>query len=429
MLAGLRTSTMNGLPAINTGNTGFMILCAALVMFMTPGLAFFYGGLVGPKNVLGIMIQSFISLAWTTVIWFAFGYSMCFGPTIHGIIGDPTHFAFLHGITLQTLYAGDPQAGIPTLVHVAYQLMFAIITPALITGACAHRVTFKAYMWFLTFWLILVYFPFCHMVWGTGGILADWGVKDFAGGIVVHNTAGLGALASILFVGKRKVVDNVPHSIPFIALGTGMLWFGWFGFNAGSEFKVDAITAAAFLNTHTAASTAGVTWLILEWSNSKKPKFVGFLTGAVAGLATITPASGFVSPGSAFLIGIGAGVVCFYAVVLKNKLGWDDALDVWGVHGVGGFIGVLMLGLFADKAWNNTLTDNGLFMGGGATLFGKQVVAVVVSSVWAFVFTYGMLWAINLITRVRVKEDVEHKGLDEALHGEQAYSLPPAAIS
>jgi hypothetical protein len=231
---------MTPLPTINTGNTGFMILCASLVMLMTPGLAFFYGGLVSRKNVLGVMIQSFVSMGWTTVIWFTFGYSMSFGPTIHGVIGDPFTHAFLRGITLQSLYLGDAQLGIPTFVHVAYQMMFAIITPALITGAFANRVTFKAYMLFLTAWLILVYFPFCHMIWHQDGLLAKWGVLDYAGGIVVHNTAGMAALASVLYVGKRKVVDSVPHSIPLVALGTGLLWFGWYGFNAGSEFQVDS---------------------------------------------------------------------------------------------------------------------------------------------------------------------------------------------
>src|ERR1700724_2451230 len=242
---------------LDTGNTGFMILCASLVMLMTPGLAFFYGGLVSRKNVLGIMIQSFVSMGWTTVIWFCFGYSMSFGPTIHGVIGNPFTHAFLSGITLQSLYLGDAPLVIPTFVHVAYQMMFAIITPALITGAFANRVTFKAYMLFLTVWLILVYFPFVHMVWG-GGVLASWGVLDFAGGIVVHNIAGIAALASVLYVGRRKVADAGPHSIPLVALGTGLLWFGWYGFNAGSEFRVDSVTAVAFLNTDLAASFAGI---------------------------------------------------------------------------------------------------------------------------------------------------------------------------
>jgi Amt family ammonium transporter len=399
-----------------------MILCASLVMLMTPGLAFFYGGLVHRKNVLGVMIQSFVSMGWTTVLWFAFGYSMCFGPSVHGIIGNPLSHAFLRGIDLHSLYQGNVQLGIPTFVHVAYQMMFAIITPALITGAFANRVTFKAYMWFLTAWLIFVYFPFCHMIWHPDGILAKWGVLDYAGGIVVHNTAGIAALASVLYVGKRKVLDHVPHSIPLVALGTGLLWFGWYGFNAGSEFQVDSVTTSAFINTDVAASFAAVTWLVIEWMNAKQPKFVGLLTGAVAGLATITPAAGYVSPATAALIGVLAGVVCYYAVALKNKLGWDDALDVWGVHGVGGFIGIIFLGLFANKAWNPNIVTNGLLTGGGMSFFGKQCAAVAISSVWAFVFTYGMLWIIDRITPVKVEEGVEESGLDVGLHGETAYT-------
>ena len=406
---------------INIGNTAFMLLCASLVMLMTPGLAFFYGGLVGRKNVLTIMTQSFVSLGWTTVLWFAFGYSMCFGPTWHGIVGNPTHYAFLRGITLHTMFTGN-DAGIPLIVHVAYQMMFAIITPALITGAFANRVTFKAYFLFLTGWLIFVYFPFVHMVWSPEGILAKWGVLDFAGGIVVHNTAGLAALASILYVGRRKVVENVPHNVPLIALGTGLLWFGWYGFNAGSELRVDSVTASAFLNTDIAASFAAATWMLVEWMNARQPKFVGLLTGAVAGLATITPAAGYVSLSTAALIGILAGVICYYAVALKNKLGWDDALDVWGVHGVGGFIGVIFLGIFASKAWNPMGAD-GLLSGqpGGLAFFGKECAAVAISSVWAFGFTYGMLWIIDRITPVRVAQTAEEKGLDTELHGEEAY--------
>jgi Amt family ammonium transporter len=402
---------------IDIGNTAFMLICASLVMLMTPGLAFFYGGLVGRKSVLTVMIQSFISLSWTTVLWFVFGYSMCFGPTWHGIIGDPTYYAFLRGVNLQSMFSGN-DAGIPLVVHIAYQMMFAIITPALITGAFADRVTFKAYFLFLTGWLVFVYFPFVHMLWSADGILAQWGALDFAGGIVVHATAGFAALASVFFVGRRKVVDK-PHNVPLIALGTGLLWFGWYGFNAGSELRVDSVTAAAFLNTDVAASFAGITWLIIEWSNARQPKFVGLLTGTVAGLAAITPAAGYVSIATAPLIGIIAGVACYYAVALKNRLGWDDALDVWGVHGVGGVTGIVLLGLFASKAWNPNGADGLLW--GGAAFFGKQLVAVVVAAAWAFVFTYVMLWLINLITVARVDAKAQELGLDVALHGEEAY--------
>ena len=399
---------------IDTGNTGFMLLCSSLVMLMTPGLAFFYGGLVGRKNVLAIMMQSFASMGWTTVIWFVCGYSLCFSGDVGGVIGN-LNLAFLHGVTLNT---PSPTPGIPLLVHVAYQMMFAIITPALITGAFANRVSFKAYMLFLTLWLFFVYFPFVHMIWG-GGILQKWGVLDFAGGIVVHNTAGLAALASVLYVGRRKVLDGGAHSVPLVALGTGLLWFGWYGFNAGSEFRVDGVTAVAFLNTDVAASFAAMAWLAIGWWREKKPTFVGLLTGAVAGLATITPAAGYVSPVSAVIIGLIAGVVCYFAVELKNKLKWDDALDVWGVHGVGGALGVVLLGVFGTLAFNPA-GANGL-LAGGTGFFLKQLAAIAISSVWAFGFTYAMLWLINLVTPVRVDQTAQERGLDAALHGETAY--------
>ena len=404
---------------LDTGNTGFMILCSSLVMLMTPGLAFFYGGLVGRRNVLAIMIQSFVSLCWTTVIWYVCGYSLCFSGDVGGVIGN-LDMAFLRGVNLM---APSPNDSIPLIVHVAYQMMFAIITPALITGAFTNRVTFKAYFIFLTLWLLFVYFPFVHMLWG-GGFLQRWGVLDFAGGIVVHNIAGLAALASVLYVGRRRVQDQGPHSIPLVALGTGLLWFGCYGFNAGSEFRVDATTATAFLNTDLAASFAGMAWFMVEWLTSRKPKFLGLLTGSVAGLATITPAAGFVSPASAVIIGIVSGVVCYYAVALKNRLNWDDALDVWGVHGVGGFIGIVMLGVLATKAFNPGGT-NGLLAGNGG-FFVKQLVAVVFSSVWAFAFTFVMLWLIDRVTPVKVAAGTEEAGLDASLHGEQAYEIGAA---
>jgi ammonium transporter, Amt family len=409
----------------DTGNTGFMLLATSLVMLMTPGLAFFYGGLVGRKNVLTIMMQSFVSMGITTVIWYVVGYSMCFsgdmatGTDIGGIIGN-FKMAFLSGITPTTPSPLNP--GIPLYVFIAYQMMFAIITPALITGAFANRVKFKAYIIFLTLWLLFVYFPFVHMIWG-GGILAKWGVKDFAGGIVVHNIAGFAALASVLYIGRRKVADPGMHSIPLIALGTGLLWFGWYGFNAGSEFAVDSVTAAAFLNTDVAASFAAVTWLLIAWWLEKKPKFVGLLTGAVAGLATITPAAGYVSLKAAVFIGIASGIICYFAVALKNKLQWDDALDVWGVHGVGGLIGIIMLGIFGTVTIN-AAGSNGLLHGGGE-FFKVQLLGILISSIYAFVFTYGMLWLINLFTPVRTTAEEETKGLDAFLHGEDAYAMDP----
>ena len=400
---------------IDTGNTAFMLLCSSLVMLMTPGLAFFYGGLVGRKNVLTIMIQSFVSMGWTTVIWYIFGYSLCFSGDVGGIIGN-LDMAFLQGVDLST--PSPINAGIPLFVFIAYQMMFAIITPALITGAFANRVNFKAYMLFLTLWLIFVYFPFVHMIWG-GGILQQWGVLDFAGGIAVHNIAGMAALASVIYVGKRRSADKGPHSIPLVGVGSGLLWFGWYGFNAGSEFSVDAITAVAFVNTDIAASFAAVTWLLIDWITQKKPKFIGLLTGAVAGLATITPAAGFVSPTTSVVIGIIAGIVCYYAVALKNKLQLDDALDVWGVHGVGGMIGIILLGVFASKMYNPAGADG--LISGSFDFFFKQVMAVLISSLWAFVFTYVMLWVINKFTPVKVNESEEANGLDASLHGETAY--------
>jgi Amt family ammonium transporter len=367
------------------------------------------------------MMQSFASMGWTTVLWWAFGFSMCFsgdlksGTDFAGIIGN-FHWAFLNGVSLTTPTPANDT--IPLFVFFGYQMMFAIITPALITGAFANRVRFPAYMIFLTLWLVFVYFPFVHMIWG-GGLMASWGVLDFAGGIVVHNIAGIAALASVLYVGRRKVMDSGPHSIPLVALGTGLLWFGWYGFNAGSELRVDTVTAVAFINTDLAASFAAVTWLFIEWRTTGKPKFVGLLTGSVAGLATITPAAGYVSPESAVIIGILAGIVCFYAVALKNKLRWDDALDVWGVHGVGGFLGILSCGAFASLAFNPAGAD-GLF-NGNPHFFLVQLGAVCISSVWAFVFTYGMLWVIDRITPVKVGDEGETTGLDQALHGEVAY--------
>jgi len=404
----------------NLANTAFMLICASLVMLMTPGLAFFYGGLVTRKNVLTIMIQSFMSLGWTTVLWYGFGYSMCFGPDWHGIIGDPTYYAFLKGVTLKTMFTGN-DAGIPLVVHIAYQMMFAIITPALITGAFANRVTFKAYFLFLTAWLVLVYFPFVHMLWSPNGLFAKWGAEDFAGGIVVHASAGFAALASVLYIGRRHVLENRPHNVPLIALGTGLLWFGWYGFNAGSELRVDPITAAAFLNTDIAASFAAVTWFLVEWARGSQPKFVGLLTGAVAGLATITPAAGYVSPTTAVIVGIVSGVVCYFGVALKNRQGWDDALDVWGVHGVGGFLGITLLGIFGSNAWNPNGSDGLAF--GGTYFFVKQVVAATVCSLWAFTFTLCMLWLINKVTPAKVDPAVEERGLDMELHGEEAYPL------
>ena len=400
----------------DTGITGFMLLATSLVMLMTPGLAFFYGGLAGKRNILGIMIQSFVSMGVTTILWFICGYSLCFsGDALGGVIGNLDK-AFMQGVDLNSPFPGNTK--LPEFVFMAYQMMFAIITPALITGAFVNRVTFKSYLIFLVLWQVLVYYPFAHMVWG-GGLLAQWGVLDFAGGIVVHATAGFAALASVIYVGKRRDKESPPNSVPLIAIGTGLLWFGWYGFNSGSALDVNAVTGLAFVNTDVAASFAAITWLVIEWSMAKKPKFVGLLTGAVAGLATITPAAGFVSLPSAVLIGIAAGIVCYLAVNLKNKMGWDDALDVWGVHGIGGCLGTILLGVFASKTMNPAGAD-GLMYGGGG-FFAKQAIAVIAACVYAFVFTYIMLALINKITPVKVSQTDEDRGLDESIHGEKAY--------
>lgn len=407
------------MPQFNAANTVFMVLSTSLVMLMTPGLAFFYGGLVGRKNTLAIMMQSFVSLGITTIMWYAVGYSLCFsgtaaeGTDLLGIYGN-LNMAFLSGVSPSDLHAN----GFPVLIFFAYQMMFAIITPALITGAFTNRVRFTGYLVFLVVWLLFVYYPFCHMVWG-GGLLADLGILDFAGGIVVHAIAGMAALASVFFLGKRKVADKGPHSIPLVAIGTGLLWFGWYGFNAGSELAIDGTATLAFVNTDVAASFAAITWLVIEWKKEGKPKFVGLLTGAVAGLATITPAAGFIPTWSAAVIGILAGVICYYAVALKNKLKWDDALDVWGVHGVGGIIGTIFLGIFASEAVNAS-GANGL-INGNFVFFGKEVIAVLGASVYAFIFSYIMLWIIDKLGMVRISKDEEEAGIDNILHGETAY--------
>ncbi|MBI5541938.1 MAG: ammonium transporter [Bacteroidia bacterium] len=399
---------------LDTGSTGFMLLACSLVMLMTPGLAFFYGGLATKRNILGVMIQSFVSLGWTTVLWVIFGYSLCFSGGEGGIFGNFDK-AFLQGVGMDSMYTNGQ---IPEFVFIAYQMMFAIITPALITGAFAGRVTFKSYMIFLTVWQVLVYYPFVHMIWG-GGLLAQWGVLDFAGGIVVHATAGFAALASVFYVGARVDKNSTPNSIPLVAIGSGLLWFGWYGFNAGSEVAVDNVTSLAFLNTDIAASFATMSWLVIEWTREKKPKLIGLLTGSIAGLATITPCAGLVPLWASPIIGTAAGIVCYLAVQLKNKMKWDDALDVWGVHGIGGVFGTIMLGVFASKAVNAAGADGLIY--GNSSFFVKELVAVAAASAYAFIFTYLMLIIINFITPVKVSESDERIGLDVALHGEKAY--------
>ncbi len=406
---------------IDKGVTTFMVLATSLVMLMTPGLAFFYGGLGNKKNILNIMMQSFVSLGLTTVLWFSFGYSLCFSGTIangtdfFGIIGNLDK-AFLHGITPKTIMQGK---AFPEYIFFAYQMMFAIITPALITGAFINRVTFKAYVFFLIFWQIFVYYPFVHMTWG-GGILQQWGVLDFAGGIVVHATAGFAALVATIYVGKRKGGEHQPNNIPLVAIGTTLLWFGWYGFNAGSELDMNDITVAAFINTDVSASFAAVTWLLIEWnSGRRKPTFIGLMTGAVAGLATITPAAGYVTVGSAAIIGTMSGVVCYLAVEFKNRMKWDDALDVWGVHGVGGVFGTILLGVFATTMINPGSPD-GLLYGGGFGLLFKELSALLIAIIWASSFTWGMLHAIDKFVEVKVTDAIQKSGLDFHIHGETA---------
>lgn len=409
----------------DTGLTTFMVLATSLVMLMTPGLSFFYGGLGCKKNILNIMIQSFVSMGLTSVLWLAFGYSLCFsgnlasGNDFFGIYGNLDK-AFLNGVTPQTAFS--PDRNFPEYLFFAYQMMFAIITPALITGAFINRITFKAYIVFLIFWQLLVYYPFVHMIWG-GGILASWGVLDFAGGIVVHAVAGFAALACVNYVGARCEKENVPNNIPLVAIGTALLWFGWYGFNAGSELNVDSITIAAFINTDTSASFAAVTWLLIEWNTgNKKPTFIGLMTGAVAGLATITPAAGYVTVLQSAVIGIIASIGCFMAVKFKMRKGWDDALDVWGVHGMGGVIGTICLGLFATTDINPN-GANGLFSGGGFTLLFKETVAILIAVVYAYFFTMLILKAINRFTPVKVDPELEREGLDITFHGEVARNL------
>jgi Amt family ammonium transporter len=406
---------MNLLPTLDIGSTAFMLFSTALVMIMTPGLALFYGGLVGRKNVLGVMIQSYFSMAWTTFLWWAIGYSLVFSGGAGQVIGNFDH-SFLMGIHPNDLLGHGNN--IPVFCFVAYQMMFAIITPALITGAFANRIRFNAYIIYLTLWLICVYFPIAHNVWG-GGLLSSWGALDFAGGTAVHIASGFAALASVYYVGKRRIKDKGPHSIPLVAIGTALLWFGWYGFNAGSELKIDSVTSVAFINTDVAASIAAITWLLIEWITQKKPKFVGLLTGAVAGLVAITPAAGYVSITSSVIIGIVASCVCYLAISWKNKHDLDDALDVWGVHGVGGFFGCLLTGIFATKAWNPAGAD-GLLLG-GTHFFLIEAFSAIITALYSFLFTYGALWLINKFVRVKVTPEEEEVGLDISLHGEEAY--------
>jgi len=402
---------------IDPAATALVLISAALVFIMTPGLAFFYGGLVRRKNVLTIMMQSFISMGIVTAIWVFGGFSLAYGKDTGGIIGNIMQYFGLHGVGF------EPQLGqhIPFLAFFIYQEMFAIITPALITGAFADRVNFKSYLIFLVIWSIGIYIPLVHWVWG-GGWLQQLGLVDFAGGTVVHASAGFAALASVLIVGKRKILPSekiLPHNITYVALGTGLLWFGWFGFNGGSALAANGIAAIAFTNTDVAGSLAMITWLFISWIHEGKPSLTGALVGSVAGLATITPAAGYVQPWAAAIIGVLAAFTCYAAVQLRAKFRWDDALDVWACHGVGGVLGTILTGVFAMSAVNGV----GGLIEGNVHQFGVQILGAIVTLVFAFAVTWIALKVINIFQPVRVPEDVEFKGLDEGLFGEQAYLL------
>jgi ammonium transporter, Amt family len=408
------------MPPIDTGATALVLISAALVFIMTPGLAFFYGGLVRRKNVLSIMMQSFVSMGIVTAIWVFGGFSLAFGKDIGGIIGDLRYFA-LNGVGLAPGVVGGVQQNIPFLAYFVFQEMFAVITPALITGAFADRVSFKSYLIFLVFWSILVYIPIAHWTWG-GGFLAQMGLADFAGGIVVHTSAGFAALASVFIVGRRKLAPGekvLPHNVTYVALGTALLWFGWFGFNGGSALGANGVASIAFVTTDICASIAMITWMFLSWVVEGKPSITGAMTGAVAGLVVITPAAGYVAPWAAAAMGVITAFVCYGAIQFRAKMGWDDALDVWGCHGVGGFIGTILVGVFAAKSINGI---SGLIEG-NVHQFLVQLFAGVFVVVYSFVLTLVILKVVNIFTPVRVTGEVEVRGLDEGEFGEEAYVL------
>jgi len=429
---------------MNPADTGFMLICMALVQFMTPGLAFFYGGLVSDRGVITMMMQSFVSMGISSIFWFFIGFSLCFGEKQGekgGIWANPwTHFGF-RDVNVNTALDGS-QDGIPGLLFAAYQGMFCVITPALMTGCFADRFRFKAYLIFIVLWLVFVYCPFCNWVWG-GGFLMEWGVWDFAGGIVVHITAGFSALATLLVVGKRDfaAIDDPeeidkPHNVPFVALGTAMLWFGWFGFNGGSALAAGGPAVAAAVNSEIAGSVALFLWLIIDWLRNGKPGLVGCCVGAIAGLATVTPAAGFIQPWGAFILGTVACFFCYGCCELRRKLGLDDALDVWGVHGMGGFLGTVLLGVLADSE-----EDCGTACVAAGTCaiscvnpgtvnrsweqLGKQLVAAVFCGVYSCVVTIVLLKLIGFA--VPIKPDQKRAslyGIDSTEHGEEAYHSP-----
>ncbi len=409
------------MPEIDTGDTAWVLASAALVMLMTPGLGFFYGGLVRQKNALATIMHSFFILALISVQWVLWGYSLAFGPDIGGIIGG-LDWVGLRNVGLEP--NADYAATIPHQAFMIFQAMFAVITPALITGAFAERKRFKAFIIFTILWATFVYDPIAHWVWGVGGWLRVFGTLDFAGGTVVHISSGVSALVAAIVLGRRRgfgFESMDPHDATMSVLGAALLWFGWFGFNAGSALGANGLAVNAFVVTNTATGMAALTWMTMSWLHKGSPSVLGAAAGAVAGLVAITPASGFVDAGAAILIGLGAGILCYWAVQLKNRLRVDDALDVWGVHGIGGTWGALATGLFATVAVNSA-GANGLFFG-NAEQFLKQIVAVAVVWVYAAVATWIILWVIGRFTPLRVEEEEEALGLDVSQHAEYAYRL------
>ncbi|MCL5104890.1 MAG: ammonium transporter [Armatimonadetes bacterium] len=421
LLVAAKASFADSASKISAGDTAWVLASSALVMLMTPGLGLFYAGMVRRKNALATILQSFIMVGLVAVLWVLYGYSLAFGWDHWGIIGSLDWVGFMNvGMAPNADYA-------PTIPHTAfamYQAMFAIITPALITGAFAERMRFKAFVIFSILWATLVYCPIAHWVWAPGGWLKEFGVFDFAGGIVVHISSGIAALCCALVLGRRKGYGHdefTPHNLTMTLVGTGLLWFGWFGFNAGSALAANGIAASAFLATNTAGATAACAWLFLEWWHRGKPTALGAASGAIAGLAAVTPASGYIGPMAAMAIGLVVSVVCYMAILMKGKLGYDDSLDVFGVHGVGGIWGVLATGLFASTAINAAI-PNGLLHGGGSLLF-KQFVGVLVVGVYSFVLTFILLKVTGVITPLRVEKDDEETGLDLSQHGEVGYTL------
>jgi Amt family ammonium transporter len=406
---------------MNTGDTAFVLISSALVMLMTPGLALFYGGMARNKNVLGTIMHSFIMLGVITVIWVLWGYSTAFGPDHGGIIGGLDWFG-LKGVGMEP--SPDYGSTIPHAVFMIFQCMFAIITTALITGSFAERMKFSAFLLFSILWATLVYNPLAHWVWGMGGWIGKLGALDFAGGTVVHISSGISALAAALIIGKRRGYGSVafiPHNLPMTITGAALLWFGWFGFNAGSALAANGLAGNAFVVTHIASSTAALSWIIMEWIHRGKPTTLGAASGAVAGLVAITPASGFVGPVPALIIGTMAGIICYGGIMIKSKLGYDDSLDVVGIHGLGGTWGALATGLFASTLINPN-GANGLFFGNPGQLW-IQFISVAATWIFAFVMTSIILKVVDWIIGLRVTEEDEERGLDITQHNETGYSF------